>query len=111
MDISAPASQAPRDGERARFESRVELLAGGTWRRAAARDLSVRGIGLSLLGPLPERESAVVSEFPLPGIALPLALEGVVVWANPMASRIGIRFLEVDPGLAELLHSYVSGRL
>ncbi len=111
MDTLAPASQTARDGKRARFESWVELQAGGTWRRAAGRDLSVRGMGLALSGPLPERESAVVSEFPLPGIALPLALEGVVVWVNPLASRIGIRFLQVDPGLAELLHSYVSGRL
>lgn len=110
MDPSEP-HQTARGGGRARFESWVELRAGATRRRAAARDLSVRGIGLSLQGPLPERQSAVVSEFALPGITLPLALEGVVVWTNPGASRIGIRFLEVDPGLAELLDSYVSGRL
>jgi hypothetical protein len=101
----------PRDGWRAPFDRWVELRAGGTRRLAAARDLSVRGIGLSLPGPLPERLSAVVSEFALPGITLPLALDGVVVWVDPSASRIGIQFLEVDPGLAELLDSYVAGRL
>jgi hypothetical protein len=68
-------------------------------------------MGLSLPSPLPECQSAVVSEFALPGIALPLALDGVVVWTDPEASRLGIRFLEVDPGLAELLASYVAGRL
>jgi len=110
MDSVEP-SQTARGGGRARFESWVELRAGGTRRRAAARDLSVRGIGLSLRGPLPARESVVVSEFALPGITLPLALEGIVVWTNPVAARIGIRFVEVDPGLAELLDSYVAGRL
>ncbi|HME70787.1 MAG TPA: PilZ domain-containing protein [Myxococcota bacterium] len=110
MDPSEPF-QIARGGSRARFEGWVELRAGGTRRRAAARDLSVRGIGLSLPGPLPERQSAVVSEFALPGITLPLALEGVVVWTNPRASHIGIRFVGVDPGLAELLDSYVAGRL
>ena len=103
--------QITRGGCRARFESWVELQAGGARRRAAARDLSVRGMGLALPGPLPERQSAVLSEFALPGITLPLALEGVVVWTNPYSSRIGIRFVEVDPGLAELLESYVAGRL
>ena len=103
--------QIARGGCRARFEGWVELRAGGTRRRAAARDLSVHGLGLFLPGPLPERLSAVESEFALPGIILPLALEGVVVWTNPGTSRVGIRFLEVDPGLAELLASYVAGRL
>jgi hypothetical protein len=111
MDPSASSYQTARGGRRSRFEGWVELRMGGTRRRAAARDLSVRGIGLSLLGSLPERQSAVVSEFALPGITLPLALEGVVVWTDPGSSRIGICFLEVDPGLAELLDSYVAGRL
>jgi PilZ domain-containing protein len=110
MDSLAPF-QIARGGCRARFESWVELRADGTLRRAGARDLSVHGLGLSLPGPLPERQSAVVSEFALPGITLPLALEGIVVWTNPRASRMGIRFVGVDPGLAELLASYVAGRL
>jgi hypothetical protein len=108
---SVEAFQVARGGGRARFEGWVELRAGGTRRRAAARDLSARGIALSLQGALPARGSVVVSEFALPGITLPLSLEGIVVWTNSAASRIGIRFMEVDPGLAELLDSYVAGRL
>jgi hypothetical protein len=110
MDSVEPLPMA-RGGSRARFENWVELRAGGSRWRASARDLSVRGIGLSLQGLLPARESLVVSEFALPGITLPVALEGIVVWTNPQASRIGIHFAEVDPGLAELLDSYVAGRL
>ena len=110
MDSVEPL-QIARGGSRARFEGWVELWIGGSRRRAAARDLSAEGMGLSLSGPLPPRQSAVTSEFALPGIILPLALEGIVVWTNPVASRIGIRFVEVDPGLAELLANYVAGRL
>ncbi|HYB12081.1 MAG TPA: PilZ domain-containing protein [Myxococcota bacterium] len=110
MELSEPY-ETPRSECRARFEGWVELRSGATRRRAAARDLSVRGMGLSLSGPLPARLSSVVSEFALPGITLPLALEGVVVWTNAGASRLGIRFAEIDPGLAELLSSYVAGRL
>ena len=110
MEPLAPFHTA-RGGSRARYEGWVDLRTGGTRRRAAARDLSVRGMGLSLPAPLPERWSAVVSEFALPGIRLPLALEGVVVWTDPRASRIGVQFVAVDPGLAELLDSYVAGRL
>ena len=99
-----------RTGQRAPFESWVELRLPGARRRAEARDLSVQGIGLALSGPLPAVADAVVSEFALPGITLPLALEGVVVWADPAGSRIGVRFREVDPGLAELLGNFVSGR-
>jgi hypothetical protein len=106
-----PDRQIERTGQRAAFESWVELRLPGARRRAAARDLSVQGIGLALSGPLPAVAAEVVSEFALPGIMLPLALEGVVVWADAAGSRIGVRFREVDPGLAELLGSFVAGRL
>ncbi len=110
MDGSSDA-QIERKGQRAAFESRVELRLSGARRRAAARDLSVQGIGLALAAPLPAVTEEVISEFALPGINLPLALEGVVVWADPTGLRIGVRFREVDPGLAELLGSFVAGRL
>jgi hypothetical protein len=96
---------------RALFRGWVEIVADGSRRRATAHDLSVAGIGIEMKGALPDRAQRVVSEFALPGIGLPLALEGEVAWADAEVSRVGIRFVDLDPGLAELLESYVAGRL
>jgi hypothetical protein len=97
---------------RVSFEGWVELLTiEGARRLGTGRDLSSGGIGLELPGePLPVG-GAVTSEFALPGISLPLALDGRVAWRDPGNRRIGIRFERVDPGLAELLESFVGGRL
>jgi len=102
---------ALRRAERAPFAGWVELSSNGVRRRARALDLSVHGIGVALTGPPPAMREAVVSEFALPGISLPVALDGTVVWVDPDASRAGVAFAEVDPGLAELLASFVAGRL
>lgn len=100
-----------RGARRARFEGWVEIRVEGQRRRARGYDLSTEGIGIQSVEPLPESVQRVVSEFPLPGIGLPLELEAHVVWADAPRRRLGLRFLHIDPGLADLLQSYVDGRL
>jgi hypothetical protein len=68
-------------------------------------------VGITLQGAPLAKDAHVVTEFPLPGIALPLALAARVVWADPESDRAGLLFDDVDPGLSELLASYVNGRL
>jgi hypothetical protein len=94
---------------RAPFSGWVELTAEGRRRLGTGRDLSPGGIGLELRGELPEVGGVVTSEFALPGISIPLALEGRVAWSD--SGRLGVRFERVDPGLAELLENFVGGRL
>jgi hypothetical protein len=86
----------------------VELHVDGARRLASGRDLSATGIGLELAGEPVAPLSRVTCEFALPGISLPLELEGAVAWSK--GSRLGVRFDEVDPGLAELLDNHVAGR-
>jgi hypothetical protein len=50
----------------------------------------------------------VTCEFSLPGISLPLALEGRVAWH--VGQDLGVAFDELDPALAELLETQVGGR-
>lgn len=107
MSQRLPQDRRPR----APFRGWVEITADGRRRRATAIDLSVAGIGIEMGGTLPRTEQRVVSEFALPGIGLPLELEGVVAWRDDAGSRFGVRFVELDPGLAELLESFVHGRL
>jgi hypothetical protein len=99
---------------RAPYRGWVELRLGSDRRsdrhRAEGCDLSVDGIGVALARELPV-DAKLVSEFVLPGIALPLELRGRLVWADPVAGRAGVRFEAVDPGLAELLSNFVAGRL
>jgi hypothetical protein len=83
----------------------------GRRRLGSGRNLSAGGIGLELSGEAVGIGGAVTSEFALPGISLPLALEGRVAWTDPTNRRIGICFETVDPGLAELLENFVGGRL
>jgi hypothetical protein len=112
MDRPRPdPARAQRRVDRAPFVGWVELALDGSRRRARALDLSVLGIGVELGGPVPAVREPVVSEFALPGISLPLALEGVVAWTDPGRARLGVAFADVDPGLAELLASFVAGRL
>jgi len=99
-----------RRRSRAPYRGWVELRIGRERLRAEGCDLSVDGIGLELSGP-PPVEAELVSEFALPGIALPLALAGHVAWADPASGRAGIRFESVDAGLADLLANFVAGRL
>jgi hypothetical protein len=89
----------------------VELTLAGRRRLGSGRDLSAGGIGLELTGEALGVGGAVTSEFALPGISLPLALEGRVAWTDPNNRRVGISFDRVDPGLAELLENFVGGRL
>jgi hypothetical protein len=99
-----------RSRTRASFRSWVEITAEGRRQRAFTVDLSTGGLGVSLRAPL-QPGSRVVAEFPLPGIELPLELASRVVWCDPRTQRAGLYFLDVDPGLAELLESHVTGRL
>jgi hypothetical protein len=102
-------SAQQRANPRTSFGGWVELHVDGARRLAAGRDLSARGIGLELTGdPIPAL-ARVTCEFALPGISLPLELEGSVAWSQ--GSRLGVRFDEVDPGLAELLDNHVAGRI
>jgi hypothetical protein len=100
-----------RRAERRSFSAWVELSDGAARRRAIATDLSVGGIGISLDGAPLAPSGRVTSEFPLPGIGLPLELHAEVAWFDAGAARGGLRFLDVDPGLAELLGRFVDGRL
>lgn len=95
---------------RAPFSGWVELTADGRRRLGTGRDLSAGGIGVELRGDLPPVGDAVTSEFALPGISLPIALEGRVAWSDGTRQRVGVRFERVDPGLAELLENFVGGR-
>jgi len=96
---------------RANFAGWVEITAGGRRRLGTGCDLSAGGIGVALRSALPPPTARVTSEFALPGISLPLALDGEVAWCDERNGRLGIRFDGVDPGLAELLESFVGGRL
>jgi hypothetical protein len=100
-----------RRAERRTFSAWVELSDGPERRRAKATDLSVGGMGISLHGAPLAPQTLVTSEFPLPGIGLPLELHAEVAWFDPRAERGGLRFVDVDPGLAELLGRFVDGRL
>ena len=99
-----------RRRNRAPYKGWVELTLGSERVRAEGCDLSMDGIGIELSSALPE-DAKLVSEFVLPGITLPLELQGRLVWSDPASSRAGVRFERVDPGLAELISNFVAGRL
>lgn len=100
-----------RQSRRARFEGWVWLTTGEVQRMARGRDLSARGIGLTLGGPHPFSEGVVESEFALPGFFVPIKLPACVAWADTRTQGLGLRFEAVDVDLAELLENYVAGRL
>lgn len=106
--------QERRADRRADFHGWVELTTSRGRARGAGCDLSVGGLGLELRGAAATQDAplaaAVTSEFALPGISLPLALEGVIAWNDAARGRLGVRFERVDPSVAELLESYVAGR-
>jgi len=105
------AAMEPRRRPRAPYRGWVEITLDGQRVRVEGHDLSMDGIGLALDGHAPEVSVALVSEFALPGISLPLALRGRVVWRDSGSGRAGVRFEGVDPGLADLLQNFVAGRL
>lgn len=105
------AGKQRRGSRRAKFEGWVGIAAGDVHRMARGRDLSARGIGLTLVGPHPFTEGAVESEFALPGFFVPLKLAAQVVWADSRTEGLGLRFEEIEADLAELLENYVAGRL
>jgi hypothetical protein len=100
-----------RAAPRAAFHGWVEITLNGARRRVSGTDLCTRGIGLRVPAEPPPPAAPLLTEFALPGIGLPLALRGVVAWCDPAHDRCGVRFLDVDPGLEELIASYVAGRL
>jgi len=100
-----------RKKARALLDAWVEITAPGCRRRVTAADISVGGLGITLSGDPLAADARIVSEFPLPGIGLPLELPATVVWTDPPLGRAGLRFVDVDPGLSELLESFVAGRL
>lgn len=110
-----PTARAPlwerRRSPRARLEGWVELSADGNRQRGALRDVSVDGLGVARVDRALAPGQRLLAEFPLPGIGLPVELEGVVVWGGPPGGPAGIRFLGMDPGLAELLSRHASGGL
>lgn len=100
-----------RKEHRAHLSGWVELSTDGRRRRrrATTEDVSVEGLGIRLDGDPLAPGSRTVAEFPLPGIGLPLELYAEVVWVD--RNRAGLRFRDVDPGLRELVESFVSGKL
>ena len=68
-------------------------------------------MGVADVRPGLERGLALRSEFALPGISLPIELRAVVRWTSDDGSRAGLHFLELDPGIAELLENFLAGRL
>jgi c-di-GMP-binding flagellar brake protein YcgR len=105
------AGEQRRERPRVTYAAWVEFTHDGRRLRARARDLSSGGIGLQLREPPPGLSDAVVSEFALPGIALPVEVRGVVAWNDVEQARCGVRFREMDAGIAELIESFVAGRL
>lgn len=103
-------SSEQRRHPRAPFTGWVELHVDGRRRLGTGRDLSAGGIGLDLRGERVDAGGRVTSEFALPGISLPLSLEGRVAWSDGDGHRLGVVFDGIDPGLAELLESYAGGR-
>jgi hypothetical protein len=100
-----------RESRRAKYEGWVGITTGDIYRVARGRDLSPRGIGLTLGGAHPFTEEAVESEFALPGFFVPVRLHARVAWADSRSESVGLRFEEIDADLAELLENYVAGRL
>lgn len=98
-----------RKAPRAGLDAWVEIASANGRVRASTFDVSADGLGLT--GVAPHVGASLVAEFPLPGIGLPLELPGQVVWSDATGSRAGLLFQDVDPGLREILASYVSGRL
>lgn len=99
-----------RSAERAGLSGWVELsVSGQRRRRAVGSDVSVDGLGVLHDGTALHTGARVMTEFPLPGIGLPLEIPAEVVWVGE--ERAGLRFAEMDPGLRELVESFVAGRL
>ena len=105
------ATDDRRKASRAPLDAWVEITAGGVRRRTNTTDLSGGGLGFTLGATGLTDETRVTTEFPLPGISLPVELAGVVVWTDADQHRAGLRFVDLDPGIAELLESFVAGRL
>jgi hypothetical protein len=110
MDLATGVAMEARRRSRAPYKGWVELTLDSERVRAEGCDLSMDGIGIELASP-PPVDSKLVSEFVLPGIALPLELQGRLVWTDVASARAGVCFEAVDPGLAELLSNFVAGRL
>lgn len=89
----------------------VEIAADGRRVRSMLRDISVGGLGIGSAQGSLASGARVVSEFPLPGISLPLEVSARVVWSDRASACAGLRFEELDPGLAELLARFVGGGL
>jgi hypothetical protein len=89
----------------------VAIAAGDLHRMARGRDLSAQGIGLTVAGAAIVPEEAVETEFALPGFYVPVKIPARVAWADPRSEGLGLRFVEIDADLEELLENYVAGRL
>ena len=80
---------------------------------AQSMNISIGGIYVCTPQPLP-RDHRLLLRIPLPGVAEPLSISGVVVWSNPGTSRspfppgMGIKFLDVVETEAKLLADFVA---
>lgn len=105
------ATPERRGGPRSAFDGWVEITSKDGRRRGTAVDLSVDGIGVRGVEGAFVEHGVVRSEFRLPGIGLPLELRGEVRWTRAGGARAGLRFVDPDPGLRELIESFCAGRL
>lgn len=104
-----PEARERRVQKRSPYRGWVELMVDGSRQLAQGVDLAPGGIGLRMRV-APPLDARATTEFALPGISLPLEVEGRVAWCDG-AGRVGLRFEATDPGLAELLENYAHGRL
>ena len=105
------AAREQRRNQRSSYGGWVEIASDEGRALGKGRDLSQGGLGVALQAPHPRVATMVECEFQLPGIHLPLMLRSRVNWLDPTTGHVGLGFVDLDAGLAELIDNYVRGRL
>lgn len=83
---------------------------------AYAKKIGGGGLFIQTAKPLALNQE-VHLRFTLPGVAMPIELRGLVVWANPFASLaafptgMGIKFLDLDPQQKTIIDDFVRAKL